>query len=107
MLDRLTSSKNACPTVFRPFQYRASFVPPSGLSKFSSTYSDMAKMMKAVVIYESGGPEVLKVEQRPVPQPEAGQVLINVKAFGLNRSEMFTRKACCASGFAICCFGMY
>jgi len=48
--------------------------------------------MKAVVIYEAGGPEVLKVESRPVPTPSAGQVLIRVKAFGLNRSELFTRQ---------------
>ena len=48
--------------------------------------------MKAVVIYEAGGPEVLKIEDRPVPTPQAGQVLIRVKAIGLNRSEMFTRQ---------------
>jgi NADPH:quinone reductase-like Zn-dependent oxidoreductase len=49
-------------------------------------------MMKAVVIHQPGGPEVLKVEQRPVPTPQAGQVLIRVEAFGLNRSELFTRQ---------------
>jgi NADPH:quinone reductase-like Zn-dependent oxidoreductase len=48
--------------------------------------------MKAVVIYEAGGPEVLKIENRPVPAAETGQVLIRVKAFGLNRSELFTRQ---------------
>lgn len=48
--------------------------------------------MKAVVIYEPGGPEVLKVESRPIPVPHSGQVLIRVKAFGLNRSELFTRQ---------------
>lgn len=48
--------------------------------------------MKAVVIYEAGGPEVLKVGSRPVPIPNSGQVLIRVKAFGLNRSELFTRQ---------------
>ncbi|KAK4542986.1 hypothetical protein LTR36_005984 [Oleoguttula mirabilis] len=48
--------------------------------------------MKAAVIYEAGGPEVLKLEQRPIPKPEAGWVLIRVKAFGLNRSELFTRQ---------------
>ncbi|KAK0300098.1 hypothetical protein LTR01_001426 [Friedmanniomyces endolithicus] len=47
--------------------------------------------MKAVVIYEPGGPEVLKIEQRPIPTPKDGWVLIKVHAFGLNRSEMFTR----------------
>lgn len=47
--------------------------------------------MQAVVIYEEGGPEKLLIEQRPVPQPEEGKVLIRIKAFGLNRSEMYTR----------------
>jgi NADPH:quinone reductase-like Zn-dependent oxidoreductase len=48
--------------------------------------------MKAVVIYKAGGPEVLKVESRPIPTPNSGQVLIHVKAFGVNRSELFTRQ---------------
>jgi NADPH:quinone reductase-like Zn-dependent oxidoreductase len=48
--------------------------------------------MKAAVIYEPGGPEVLKIESRPIPTPRAGEVLIRVKAFGLNRSELFTRQ---------------
>jgi len=49
-------------------------------------------MMRVAVIYEAGGPEVLKIEQRPVPKPKSGEVLIRVKAFGLNRSELFTRR---------------
>jgi NADPH:quinone reductase-like Zn-dependent oxidoreductase len=48
--------------------------------------------MKAVVIHKAGGPEVLKIESRPAPTPERGEVLIRVKAFGLNRSELFTRQ---------------
>jgi NADPH:quinone reductase-like Zn-dependent oxidoreductase len=48
--------------------------------------------MKAAVMYSPGGPEVLKVEDRPIPTPKAGEVLIRVKAFGLNRSELFTRQ---------------
>ena len=48
--------------------------------------------MKAAVIYKPGGPEVLQIESRPVPTPRAGQVLLRVKAFGLNRSELFTRQ---------------
>src|SRR5437868_6650243 len=52
----------------------------------------MATTMKAVVMREPGGPEVLRVEELPVPVPKTGEVLIRVKAFGLNRSEMFTRQ---------------
>ena len=48
--------------------------------------------MKAAIIYEPGGPEVLKLENRPIPKPTDDQVLIRVKAFGLNRSELFTRQ---------------
>lgn len=47
--------------------------------------------MKAIVIHEIGGPEVLKIEEREIPKIEPGKVLIEIKAFGLNRSEMFTR----------------
>ena len=48
--------------------------------------------MKAAVIHEAGGPEVLKIESVPIPTPKNGEVLIRVKAFGLNRSELFTRQ---------------
>jgi NADPH:quinone reductase-like Zn-dependent oxidoreductase len=48
--------------------------------------------MKAAVIREAGGPEVLKIENRAIPTPQSGEVLIRVKAFGLNRSELFTRQ---------------
>ena len=48
--------------------------------------------MKAAVIREPGAPEVLAIEELPVPQPEPGWVLIRVKAFGLNRSELYTRQ---------------
>jgi NADPH:quinone reductase-like Zn-dependent oxidoreductase len=48
--------------------------------------------MKAAVIHEPGGPEVLRIEELPVPTPQRGQVLIRIKAFGINRSEIFTRQ---------------
>ena len=49
-------------------------------------------LMKAAVVHRAGGPEVLELEERPVPVPKSGEVLIRVKAFGLNRSELFTRQ---------------
>src|SRR5271170_4960739 len=48
--------------------------------------------MKAAVIHEAGGPEVFKIEDLPIPTPKSGEVLIRVKAFVLNRSELFTRQ---------------
>lgn len=50
------------------------------------------EMMKAVVMHAPGGPEVLRVERRPIPHAGPGQVLVRVEAFGLNRSELFTRQ---------------
>ena len=52
----------------------------------------MPETMRAAVIRRPGGPEVLRIEQLPVPLATPGQVLIRVEAFGLNRSEMFTRQ---------------
>ena len=48
--------------------------------------------MKAAVIHEAGAPEVLTIESLAIPKPKNGEVLIRVKAFGLNRSELFTRQ---------------
>jgi NADPH:quinone reductase-like Zn-dependent oxidoreductase len=48
-------------------------------------------MMQAVVVHAPGGPEVLQLEQRPIPDPRPGWVLVRVWAFGLNRSELITR----------------
>ncbi|MDH4043414.1 MAG: zinc-binding alcohol dehydrogenase family protein [Gemmatimonadota bacterium] len=47
--------------------------------------------MRAVVLDAPGPPAALRIEQRPVPQPRPGWVLIRVRAFGLNRSELHTR----------------
>jgi NADPH2:quinone reductase len=47
--------------------------------------------MRAIVIKQYGGPEVLAIEDRPQPTPKADQVLIQVKAFGLNHAEIYFR----------------
>jgi NADPH:quinone reductase len=48
--------------------------------------------MTAVSITAAGGPEVLKPELRPVPQPRAGEVLIKVAYAGINRHDCSQRK---------------
>ena len=48
--------------------------------------------MKAIVVEHPGSPDVLQIRTLPQPQPRPGWVLIHVKAFGLNRSEMYTRQ---------------
>lgn len=49
-------------------------------------------MMKAIVITKPGEPEVLAVQDRPVPMPAQGQVLLKVHAAGINRPDIFQRK---------------
>jgi NADPH:quinone reductase-like Zn-dependent oxidoreductase len=48
--------------------------------------------MKAVVLRKSGDAENFLTEERALPFPGDGEVLVKVKAFGLNRSELMTRK---------------
>ncbi|MBV8586513.1 MAG: zinc-binding dehydrogenase [Verrucomicrobia bacterium] len=45
-----------------------------------------------MVIQNYGGPEQLKIEKIPAPEPKTDEVLIQVKAFGLNRAEIYFRK---------------
>ena len=49
-------------------------------------------MMKAVVITKPGGPDVLKIQERPMPHPGLGEVLIKIFAAGINRPDVFQRK---------------
>jgi len=51
-----------------------------------------AALMRAVEISQPGGPEVLRLTERPVPQPGAGEVLIKVHAAGVNRPDVLQRK---------------
>ncbi len=48
--------------------------------------------MKAALTLKPGAPDVIEVREVPKPNSKEGWVLIQVKAFGLNRSEIFTRK---------------
>ncbi len=48
--------------------------------------------MQAVEIREPGAPEVLRLAERPQPQPGAGEVLVRVAASGVNRPDVMQRK---------------
>jgi NADPH:quinone reductase-like Zn-dependent oxidoreductase len=47
--------------------------------------------MRAVVLDAPGPPSALAIRELPVPVPSAGWVLIRVRAFGLNRFELYLR----------------
>jgi NADPH2:quinone reductase len=59
----------------------------------------MTVTMRAIVLDAPGPPDALTIRELPVPTPAAGWLLIEVKAFGLNRSELHTRQGL-ASGVA-------
>jgi NADPH2:quinone reductase len=48
--------------------------------------------MKVIEVPQPGGPEALVIGERPVPQPAAGEVLIEVAAAGLNRADILQRR---------------
>ena len=48
--------------------------------------------MKAWLMRQAGSPESLELVDLPDPEPREGWVLIDVMAFGLNRSELHTRQ---------------
>lgn len=48
--------------------------------------------MKVVEMSAPGGPDVLKLAERPVPQPRAGEVIVKVVAAGVNGPDMMQRK---------------
>ena len=47
--------------------------------------------MKAILVRELGGPEVLKLEDIPTPQPATGQVLVRIHASGVNPYDTYMR----------------
>ncbi len=51
----------------------------------------MTQTMRAVEITEPGGPEVLQIAERPVPEPAHGQVVIKVAYAGVNRPDALQR----------------
>jgi len=63
------------------------FVATADTSVAGGTPEPVPKKMKAVVAHEYGGPEKLKLEEVPVPQPKETEVLIRVIASGVNPAD--------------------
>ncbi len=53
---------------------------------------ELPQQMQVVEISAPGGPEVLRVATRPLPQPQAGELLIKVAAAGVNGPDLVQRK---------------
>src|SRR5436309_2335858 len=53
--------------------------------------ADISSMMSVVEISGPGGPEVLRLTQRPTPKPGPNEVLIKVAAAGVNRPDVMQR----------------
>jgi putative PIG3 family NAD(P)H quinone oxidoreductase len=48
--------------------------------------------VRAVVLTRPGGPEVLELQERPVPEPGPGQIRVRVRASALNRADLLQRR---------------
>jgi putative PIG3 family NAD(P)H quinone oxidoreductase len=54
--------------------------------------TELPETMRAIEITEPGGPEVLQLAERPLPKPDGGQILVRVRAAGVNRPDVMQRK---------------
>jgi len=49
--------------------------------------------MKAAITTKAGKPDVIQIQDRPIPAVQNGWVLVRIKAFGINRSEILPGRA--------------
>ncbi|MGG3470559.1 zinc-binding dehydrogenase [Neobacillus pocheonensis] len=61
-------------------------------NEFELDQKDIPEKMRAVILRKHGGPEVLKIEEIPVPKPGPDEVLIKVAATALNHLDVFARE---------------
>lgn len=58
----------------------------------AETVTTCGQMMRAIEIAQPGGPDVLRVVERPIPEAGAGDVLVRVAAAGVNRPDLLQRQ---------------
>ncbi len=75
--------RSASPSARRTFV----FVFLASIVSSSFSAADLPKAMKAVVAHEYGGPEVLKYEDVPLPEPKDNEILVRVIASGVNPAD--------------------
>src|ERR1700757_5310700 len=62
------------------------------VAAFPLTAAAQPATMKAIVLHQSGGPEVMKYEDAPRPHPKDDEILIRVMAAGVNPVDVFIRE---------------
>src|SRR6187397_2781400 len=70
---------------------RRSPAPPPTAGRRPPSCEDCAHV-KAIRIHEDGGPEVLRYEDVPDPEPGHGEVLVSMRAAGLNHLDVWVRR---------------
>ena len=48
--------------------------------------------MKAILIKQTGGPEVMELAELPVPQPKSNEAVVKIKAAGVNFIDVYNRE---------------
>src|SRR6185503_8519010 len=66
--------------------------PPRGLRGDAPPLFDHHSAMRAIEMQKGGGPEVLEVVEKPLPQPAAGEVRVRAEAIGISSADMLVRK---------------
>lgn len=85
-LDPVSRHFSACtPAPIRPLTGKpATLVLPIGHQRKARRMNDtLPDTMRAVAVREPGGPEVLEIVERPLPEPGEGEVLIRAAAPGV------------------------
>ena len=66
--------------------------PDESLWEVAAQVMTVRRVMTAIEISQAGGPEVLVPTERPVPTPGVGEVLVRVRAAGVNRPDVMQRQ---------------
>jgi NADPH:quinone reductase-like Zn-dependent oxidoreductase len=75
------------------------FRPPAFLISHPTTWKEQC--MRAIVVSRHGGPDVLEIRDIPDPRPADDEVLVRVRAFGLNHADVYMRSGVWSFGIPV------